>query len=114
MYNLNSGDIQLANSKAISLCAKVQPYFQDFEIIQIAFVDSIHFLGVITKALLQASLLNWSNSTSLKSILFIFSQVQINSNVNLFLNQFLIISAGNSEFFLFAISVKEIKSFSFC
>jgi hypothetical protein len=43
IYSLKIGLNQLANSKAISLCAKVQAqYFHFFENIQVAFVASFH------------------------------------------------------------------------
>ena len=49
-YNLNSGEIHDANSKAISLWAKVPPpYLPAFEIIPIALVASIHLRGVRLK-----------------------------------------------------------------
>ena len=66
IYNSNSTEIQLANLKAISLCAKVPPYRPDFEIMPIAFVDSIHFWGERVKAFNPASFLNLSNSIGLE------------------------------------------------
>src|SRR5690606_8045934 len=91
--SLNSIEIQEANSKAISLWANVPPYRPDFETIPIALVLSIHRLGVITKLFSPACFLNPSNSTGLKSGLFIISQKPKSSMVFLFLNQFLIISS---------------------
>lgn len=66
IYNLNSGEIQEANSKAISACAYVPPYRPDFEIIPIASVAFIHCCGVKVNALLPDSALNLSNSIGLK------------------------------------------------
>jgi len=63
---LNSGDSQLANSKAISECAYVPPPFPDLDIIPIAFVSFIHFCGDILNLLLPDSFLKVSNSTRLK------------------------------------------------
>ena len=72
-------DIHEANSKAISLWAKVPPFLPDFDIIPIAYVLLIHLLGAKTKAFPPASFQNWSNSTSLKDGLLIFSQNPRNS-----------------------------------
>jgi hypothetical protein len=47
--SLNSDEIHVANSKAISICARVPPYLPDLEIIPTAFVVSIHFCGDNTK-----------------------------------------------------------------
>jgi hypothetical protein len=53
--NLKEGLSQVANSKAISLCANVPPYRPDLDIMPIALVDSIHFLGVSAKLFDPAS-----------------------------------------------------------
>ena len=81
-------DIQLANLKAISLCAKVPPYLPLFTISPLAFVCSIHFVGDIVKALSPASFLIPSNSRGLKSGLYKVSQIPRYSIVFLFLSQF--------------------------
>jgi len=82
MYSLNCGEIHEANSNAISLWAKVPPPRPDVERMPIAPVFSIHFCGESTKAFVPASLINWSNSTSLKFGLFSCSHVPTNSSVN--------------------------------
>src|SRR3989338_477026 len=101
-------EIQEANSNARSLCANVPPYLPDLEIIPIAFVVSIHFLGVNTKLFSPACFLNPSHSTGLKSGLFNCSQKPNNSTVFLFRSQFLITSSVFSEVLCLAISVNEI------
>ena len=113
MYNLNSGEIQEANSKAISVWAYVQPpYLPDFEIIPMAFVVFIHCCGDIVNALEPDSFLKWSNSTTLKLELCICSHSPRNSMVLLSLSQFLTTSAGDVEFLYLAISVRQIYAFS--
>jgi hypothetical protein len=70
MYSLNSGEIQEANSKAISLCAKVPPLRPDLEVIPIALAELIHFYGERVKAFEPDSWIKESNSTPLKFGLF--------------------------------------------
>jgi hypothetical protein len=89
-YNLNSTEIQEANSKAISLCAYVPPYLPLFEIIPLALVFSIHCLGVKIKLLEPDLYLNLSNSMGLNNGLFRSSHNPNSSIVLLFLSQFCI------------------------
>ena len=65
-YNLNSGLNQDANSNAISLCAYVHhPYLHALDIIHIASVASIHFLGVKLNVFNPTCFLKVSNSLPL-------------------------------------------------
>jgi len=63
---LNSADTHEANSNAISLCAKLPPFLPDLEIIPMALVFIIHFLGDRVNVLEPDSLIKESNSTPLK------------------------------------------------
>ena len=95
-YILNSAEIHEANSKAMSLYAKAPPYRPLFEIMPIAFVKLIHFLGDKVNELYPASDLIRSNSTELKFVLFKLSHKPKNSIVSFLLIQFLITSLGSS------------------
>ena len=105
---MKSTEIQLANSKAICLWAKVHPPLPDLETIPMASVASIHFCGDMRKLLLHVSATNWSNSTSLKFGLYNDSQVPRKTSVLWLRIQFFTISAGDSGFLRLAISVRQI------
>nr|WP_245637306.1 hypothetical protein [Methanobrevibacter curvatus] len=107
-YNSNSAEIQAANLNAISEWAKVPPpYRPDLEIIPIALVSLIHFLGDIQKWGFADSTLNPSYMWGLKFGLFNFSHKPKYSIVLNVRSQRLIISEGFLSFLYLAISVSE-------
>ena len=68
IYNLNSGESQDANSRAMSECANIPPpYLPDFVMIPFPCNVSFHSFIENVNALVPASLLNVSNSLRLKS-----------------------------------------------
>ena len=55
IYNLISGDMQEANSNAISLWANVPPFFVGFVLMPIALNSLIHLVGDIVNEFLPVS-----------------------------------------------------------
>jgi len=80
-------DIQEVNPKAISLWANMPPYLPVLEIIPMALVAAIHFLGVREKLFEPELFLIPSNSRGLEFGLCLLSQIPRYSTVFLFLSQ---------------------------
>src|SRR5690606_17540870 len=109
-YNLKLAETHEANSKAMSLWAKVPPFLPNLDTMPLALTVSIHLVGESVKELLPASYKRESNSTPLKSGLFRRSHKPKNSIVARERIQFLTTSLGSVAFLNLAISVSETKS----